>query len=43
VAIKEMGGPEIEWKGGRTDFLDGSRVPPRFVSSPALHCRNWPE
>lgn len=24
-----MGGPEIEWKGGRTDFEDDSLVPPR--------------
>ncbi|OTB12118.1 hypothetical protein K445DRAFT_321376 [Daldinia sp. EC12] len=29
VAIKEMGGPEISWKGGRTDFTDDSKVPPR--------------
>ncbi|KAI1636940.1 heme peroxidase [Biscogniauxia mediterranea] len=29
VAIREMGGPEIGWKGGRTDFTDESRVPPR--------------
>jgi cytochrome c peroxidase len=29
VAIKEMGGPEIEWKGGRTDFVDDSKLPPR--------------
>ncbi|KAI1493916.1 peroxiredoxin [Biscogniauxia mediterranea] len=29
VAIREMGGPEIGWKGGRTDFADESRVPPR--------------
>lgn len=31
VAIKEMGGPDIEWKGGRTDFVDDSRLPPRLV------------
>lgn len=29
VAIEEMGGPEIEWKGGRTDFVDDSKLPPR--------------
>ncbi|KIW13016.1 hypothetical protein PV08_08203 [Exophiala spinifera] len=29
VAIREMGGPEISWQGGRTDFTDDSRVPPR--------------
>jgi cytochrome c peroxidase len=29
VAIKEMGGPEIPWKGGRTDFVDDSKLPPR--------------
>jgi cytochrome c peroxidase len=29
VAIKDMGGPEIEWKGGRTDFVDDSKLPPR--------------
>ncbi|KAL1985476.1 hypothetical protein VTN96DRAFT_7919 [Rasamsonia emersonii] len=29
VAIKEMGGPEVEWKPGRTDFVDDSKVPPR--------------
>ena len=29
VAIKEMGGPEIPWKGGRTDLVDDSKVPPR--------------
>lgn len=29
VAIKEMGGPQIEWKGGRTDFVDDSKLPPR--------------
>lgn len=28
VAIKEMGGPEIEWKGGRTDYVDDSKLPP---------------
>lgn len=31
VAIKEMGGPDIAWKGGRTDFVDDSRLPPRLV------------
>ncbi|KAF3054925.1 putative heme-binding peroxidase [Daldinia childiae] len=29
VAIKEMGGPEIPWQGGRTDFADDSKIPPR--------------
>ncbi|RVX66489.1 putative heme-binding peroxidase [Exophiala mesophila] len=31
VAIEAMGGPHIEWKGGRTDFADESdkRIPPR--------------
>jgi cytochrome c peroxidase len=29
VAIQEMDGPRIEWKGGRTDFVDESRLPPR--------------
>lgn len=29
VAIKEMGGPTIPWKGGRTDYVDDSRLPPR--------------
>ncbi|PWY80989.1 cytochrome c peroxidase mitochondrial precursor [Aspergillus eucalypticola CBS 122712] len=29
VAIKEMGGPEVEWKPGRTDLVDDSKVPPR--------------
>ena len=23
-----MGGPEIEWKGGRTDYVDDSKLPP---------------
>ncbi|PWN48218.1 heme peroxidase [Violaceomyces palustris] len=29
VAIKAMGGPDIQWKPGRTDFADDSRLPPR--------------
>ncbi|KAI0378973.1 heme peroxidase [Hypomontagnella monticulosa] len=29
VAIEEMGGPAIPWRGGRTDFTDESKVPPR--------------
>ncbi|KAI0125534.1 peroxiredoxin [Xylariales sp. AK1849] len=29
VAIREMGGPEIQWQGGRTDFTEDSKVPPR--------------
>jgi cytochrome c peroxidase len=29
VAIQEMGGPEVDWKPGRTDFVDDSKLPPR--------------
>ena len=29
VAIHAMGGPEIPWKPGRTDFVDDSKLPPR--------------
>ncbi|QIW99047.1 hypothetical protein AMS68_004565 [Peltaster fructicola] len=29
VAIKEMGGPDIPWKAGRTDYVDDSKLPPR--------------
>lgn len=29
VAIKEMGGPEIPWSAGRTDYVDDSKLPPR--------------
>lgn len=29
VAIKEMGGPDIPWEGGRTDYVDDSKLPPR--------------
>ncbi|MCJ1311805.1 hypothetical protein MMC25_005478 [Agyrium rufum] len=29
VALKEMGGPDVEWKGGRTDYVDDSKLPPR--------------
>jgi cytochrome c peroxidase len=29
VAIKEMGGPDIPWYGGRTDYVDDSKLPPR--------------
>jgi len=28
TAIKEMGGPDIEWKSGRTDYVDDSKLPP---------------
>lgn len=28
VAIKAMGGPDIAWKPGRTDFVDDSKCPP---------------
>lgn len=29
VAIKEMGGPDIPWSAGRTDYVDDSKLPPR--------------
>ncbi|KAK4971922.1 hypothetical protein LTR66_011367 [Elasticomyces elasticus] len=29
VAIREMGGPDIQWLPGRTDFTDDSKLPPR--------------
>lgn len=29
VAIKEMGGPDIDFKPGRTDYVDDSKLPPR--------------
>ncbi|KAH8899180.1 putative heme-binding peroxidase [Thozetella sp. PMI_491] len=29
VAVKAMGGPDIAWRGGRTDFVDDSKLPPR--------------
>ncbi|KAK2624631.1 hypothetical protein QTJ16_005824 [Diplocarpon rosae] len=29
VAIQEMGGPTIPWRGGRTDYVDDSKLPPR--------------
>lgn len=29
VAVKEMGGPEVSWQGGRTDFTDDSKIPAR--------------
>jgi cytochrome c peroxidase len=29
VAVEEMGGPTIPWKGGRTDYVDDSKLPPR--------------
>nr|POE74521.1 putative heme-binding peroxidase [Quercus suber] len=29
VAIQEMGGPQIPWKPGRTDYVDDSKLPPR--------------
>jgi cytochrome c peroxidase len=28
VAIQEMGGPAIPWRGGRADFVDGATSPP---------------
>lgn len=24
-----MGGPDIDWKGGRTDYVDDSKLPPQ--------------
>ncbi|KAK6083030.1 Cytochrome c peroxidase, mitochondrial [Seiridium cupressi] len=29
IAVKEMGGPDVKWQGGRTDFTDDSKIPPR--------------
>merc|ERR1712093_570928 len=29
VVIKEMGGPSIPWQGGRTDYVDDGKLPPR--------------
>lgn len=29
TAIRAMGGPEIEWLPGRTDYVDDSKLPPR--------------
>ncbi|GAB7365883.1 hypothetical protein MBLNU230_g7213t1 [Neophaeotheca triangularis] len=29
VAIREMGGPDIPWQPGRTDYVDDSKLPPR--------------
>jgi peroxiredoxin len=29
VAIEEMGGPQIPWRPGRTDFVDDTKLPPR--------------
>ena len=29
VALKEMGGPQIKWLAGRTDYVDDSKLPPR--------------
>jgi len=29
VAIEEMDGPSIPWQGGRTDYVDDSKLPPR--------------
>lgn len=31
VAVKEMGGPDVKWKPGRTDFVDDSKVCPSPV------------
>jgi peroxiredoxin len=29
ISIREMGGPEIAWQSGRTDYVDDSKLPPR--------------
>lgn len=29
VALREMGGPQVMWKPGRTDYVDDSKLPPR--------------
>ncbi|KAJ9220873.1 CAZyme family AA2 [Paecilomyces variotii] len=29
TALKEMGGPDVDWKPGRTDYVDDSKLPPR--------------
>ncbi|KAG9880302.1 cytochrome c peroxidase-like protein, partial [Aureobasidium melanogenum] len=29
VALKEMGGPQVKWLPGRTDYVDDSKLPPR--------------
>ncbi|KAI5248155.1 cytochrome c peroxidase-like protein [Aureobasidium subglaciale] len=29
VALKEMGGPQVKWLAGRTDYVDDSKLPPR--------------
>jgi cytochrome c peroxidase len=29
VALKEMGGPDVTWLPGRTDYVDDSKLPPR--------------
>jgi cytochrome c peroxidase len=29
VAVKEMGGPDVPWQAGRTDYVDDSKLPPR--------------
>lgn len=29
TAIRAMGGPEVDWLPGRTDFTDDSKIPPR--------------
>ena len=29
VALKEMGGPQVKWFPGRTDYVDDSKLPPR--------------
>ncbi|KUL89457.1 hypothetical protein ZTR_04368 [Talaromyces verruculosus] len=29
VALKEMGGPDVKWLPGRTDYVDDSKLPPR--------------
>lgn len=29
VAVREMGGPDIPWQAGRTDYVDDKKLPPR--------------
>ncbi|RFU29974.1 hypothetical protein B7463_g6360, partial [Scytalidium lignicola] len=29
VSVEEMGGPKVPWHGGRTDYVDDSKLPPQ--------------
>lgn len=44
VSVEFMGGPEIDWKGGRVDYKDDKLVPPNgrlpFGDKPANHIRD---